>query len=78
MTVEVEKDIDHPVMVKGGLEYQATKSFALRIGAATNPALVSFGAGYTKNKIRIEIASAYHQSLGLMPAFSASYLFAKP
>ncbi len=75
--VEMEKDIDHPVVVKGGIEYQATPSFALRVGAAVNPALVSMGIGYTKKQIRIDVASAYHPSLGFMPGISASYRLGK-
>jgi hypothetical protein len=67
MTVEAEKDIDHPVAVKAGLEYFATPVFSLRLGGGTEPTLVSFGLGFKKNNWVIDVASVYHQELGMMP-----------
>jgi hypothetical protein len=67
LTLEAEKDIDHPVAVKAGLEYFATPVFSLRLGGGTGPTLVSFGLGYKKKNWAIDVASVYHQDLGMMP-----------
>lgn len=77
VTAEVEKDIDHPLSVKAGIEYFATDNFSLRVGGATGPTLFSFGLGYQKKNISIDVASLYHQDLGMMPALSAVFEFGK-
>lgn len=77
LTLEAEKDIDHPVAVKAGLEYFATDNFSLRFGGGTGPTIISFGLGYQKKNLSIDVASIYHQDLGMMPALSAVYEFGK-
>ncbi len=74
MTLEAEKDIDFPVRVKGGVEYHITEPLLLRIGAATNPSLFTFGFGLRlKNNIGIDLASSWHQFLGFTPGISLLY-----
>lgn len=75
VTLEGEKDIDHPISVKAGIEYLVTENFYLRVGAATEPTLITFGIGYKKKNLSVDVASAYHQDLGMMPALSAIYSF---
>ena len=75
LTMEVEKDIDYPVVFKGGVEYMAAPGFYLRAGAGSNPTLMSFGLGYNKDQVKIDVASGYHLDLGFMPALSASFQF---
>ncbi|MFK7810551.1 MAG: hypothetical protein AB8F74_22280 [Saprospiraceae bacterium] len=75
MTLEAEKDIDHPVAIKAGIAYAATDNFVLRLGGATGPTLFSFGLGYTKKNITIDVASMYHQDLGMMPGLSGVFGF---
>ena len=77
ITTEVEKDIDYPATFRGGLEYLAAEGFYLRMGAGSNPTLVSFGLGYKKGQLKIDVASAYHLDLGFMPTFSAGYEIVK-
>ena len=76
VTLEAEKDIDFDVVIKGGIEYYLHSAVALRIGAANNPTLVTFGAGFQINEgFNIDVASSYHQTLGFSPGFSLSYAF---
>jgi len=74
VNLELEKDIDFPFTVKLGIEYEMVESFYLRIGASTDPTLLSFGLGYQlKDQLRLDFASSYHQELGFTPAISLGY-----
>lgn len=73
----VEKDIVHPVSIKAGIEYLPAEALAFRIGLATEPVQLSFGAGFTlSNGLSLDIASAYHQTLGFTP--SAGVIYQRP
>jgi len=73
ISAEVEKDLDYAAVFRVGLEYVAAEGFFLRIGAASNPSLFSFGLGYHKKQLKIDVGTAYHLDLGFMPALSAAY-----
>lgn len=73
---EIEKDIDHPVRTKLGLEYELAKALKMRIGAATQPVNLSFGFAYQlKNGLALDIASSYHEVLGFTPAAGIVFPF---
>ncbi len=73
----VEKDIVHPASIKAGLEYLPAEALAFRIGVSTEPVQLSFGAGFKlSNGLSLDIASAYHQTLGFTP--SAGIIFQTP
>lgn len=74
---EAEKDIDHPARVKAGVEYRIIEVLHLRGGVATNPAQYSLGIGINIKDLKIDLASAYHQVLGVTPALSINYSFRK-
>lgn len=62
---EIEKNTDHEGMsLRGGLEYEAFKSFCLRAGVQTNPGMITFGAGYAIRFARIDVAAQLHEVLG--------------
>ncbi len=76
ITAEVKKDIDFPTSVKFGLEYQLAEPFYVRAGVATNPTLFSFGMGVViTEKLIIDAAASYHQTLGFSPALSVRFGF---
>ena len=75
--IEVDKDIDHKQSIRGALNYDIDKTFSLRVGAATNPTLFSFGIGYGKNAFRLDIGSSYHQILGLSSNVTLLYSIKK-
>ena len=58
-----------------GLEYKIINELALRTGFSTNPAKISFGVGYTLNKIQIDVAVNKHQVLGYSPQISVGSNF---
>lgn len=72
--LEAEKDIDYPIRARAGLEYFVVKQLAIRIGAATNPTLLSFGVGLQlESGLGIDLSTYYHQWLGFTPGFSLRY-----
>ncbi len=74
LVLELEKHLDFPVRLKGGVEYQAAKPLWLRAGFGTNPATFHFGVGLAlKSNLKMDAASSFHQVLGLTPSFSAQW-----
>lgn len=71
LTLEAEKDIDFPLRLKGGVEYRIAPPLRLRLGAASNPTLFTFGFGLRLRRgIGIDVASSWHQFLGFTPGIS--------
>lgn len=70
VSLEVEKNVDHPLRFKSGLEYQVIDNFFIRAGFATEPIEFTFGFGYKFKSISLDLGSAYHQQLGWAPHFS--------
>lgn len=75
MTAETEKDIDFKSRYKIGLEYFIVDNLALRTGILTNPFENSFGVGYVKNKISVDLAFTNNKILGITPHVSFQYIF---
>ncbi len=74
-TVEAEKDLLNNPFFRAGIEYKTSEMFFLRAGIGTNPTLASFGFGFNKDNMQIDIAAGYHQVLGFMPEVSFNYVF---
>ncbi len=71
---ELEKDIEHPIQFKAGIEYFIVDILALRAGLSTNPTQNSFGIGLKLNNgFKLDLASSYHYTLGFTPALSLAY-----
>lgn len=76
ITAEVEKEIRSKIRPKIGLEYQMIKGFFLRLGAAYNPAEITFGIGYKfKFRLQLDAGSAWRQHLGWSPHVGITYDF---
>ncbi len=74
LLAELEKDIRFPARVRTGLEYRPVSALHLRLGLATQPSLVTFGAGYhLRAGVRVDVAVQYHQFLGFSPAVGLVY-----
>jgi len=75
LLVELEKEIDDQALVgKFGIEYRPMDILSLRAGVSANqPAQVTFGLGLHLDNFTIDLASQYHQILGITPAISLSY-----
>ena len=72
------KQIDYPNLLNVGLEYQPTKSFAIRGGTQINRqfTISTFGFGYTAKRLTIDLATSIHSVLGITPHLSMGYRLA--
>ncbi len=73
--LEAESDIDHPLILKAGLEYDVMKLMYLRIGISNNPNIFTFGVGLNLKGFKLDFSSSMHQVLGYSPQISAHYNF---
>lgn len=74
--LEVEKEVKSKIRVKGALEYELLRGFYVRAGGASQPIELTFGFGYQfKNRLKLDMGSAWHQQLGWSPHFGLSYDF---
>jgi hypothetical protein len=75
LEAELEKDVDFPLRMKGGVAYRLAGPVFLRLGAGTNPATFTVGLGLSLNSgIGLDAGTVYHQYLGAAPVFGASYI----
>lgn len=72
-SAEVEKDLEHKPVFRAGAEYRISKLLYTRTGILINPMSFTFGIGLEFGKIKLDVASAYHQVLGFSPTCSLIY-----
>ncbi len=70
---EAQSDINHPVVLRGGLEYRIKGVLYTRIGISNNPTIFSFGVGLQMKSFRLDFSSSMHQVLGYSPQLSLIY-----
>ncbi|MCK5857391.1 MAG: hypothetical protein KAG64_07870 [Bacteroidales bacterium] len=73
--IEAESDMNNPLILRAGLEYNIMDLMYARIGVSNNPNVFSFGVGLYLGGFKLDFASSMHQVLGYSPQISASYLF---
>lgn len=73
--VETEKSTDQKPIFKAGIEYKLIKDLYLRTGISSNPTQNTFGLGYKRGRLSVDIAFSTHQILGITPHFSINYTF---
>jgi hypothetical protein len=73
--VEAESDMNHPLVLKAGLEYNIMDLMYARIGVSNNPNIFSFGVGLYFGGFKLDFSSSMHQVLGYSPQISAIYNF---
>lgn len=72
--LELEKDVDFPLRIRTGFEYQASSSLKIRIGYSSEPSQIHFGIGVKIGKmIFVNSALRYHATLGFTPTFGLTY-----
>ena len=75
---EIEKDTEREgVSLRGGLEYEAFKSFYIRAGVQTYPGILSFGLGYGIRFAQINVAAQLHNELGASVQIGMLFSFGK-
>ena len=71
--MEAEKNINYPLRLKTGIEYQPNEKFMIRGGVATKPIEITFGLGYKFSCFQLDLGSAYYQLIGWSPHCSLTY-----
>ena len=74
---ELDKDIDLPLNLKTGIEYQPAEAIKLRMGFATLQRTVGFGFGYAWKGLSADVAANWDQSLGYSSTISLVFEFGK-
>lgn len=75
-TAEFEKNSYYPgIIIRGGAEYNLKNIFFFRMGTSNGPEIFSLGFGMKLKKLKIDLASTMHQSLGFTPQTTLSYSF---
>lgn len=73
--VELEKEIQHEVLFKLGLEYKPWSAYALRIGIYGRPFTPTFGLGWKNSLWKIDLAMHRHPVLGIQYNCGLTYTF---
>lgn len=74
-TIEAEKDLLNPINVKSGLEIHPHEILYLRLGVNSYPFQSSFGFGLAFGKLRFDMATLWHSSLGMSPSAGLNFNF---
>ena len=74
LVAEVSKEETSPANFRGGLEYQVGKLISVRVGAGSEPLLLSGGLGLSWEGLRIDVAYSYTEIFS-SPHFGLSYEF---
>ncbi|MBQ8704603.1 MAG: hypothetical protein IJ524_09560 [Bacteroidales bacterium] len=61
--------------LRAGVEYVYADSWMLRAGMATRPAVMSFGLGFCRGALRVDLAAEVHSLLGITPQTSLALWF---
>lgn len=75
LVTELEKQLDYPLIVKTGFEYDIRHKLMLRTGFSANPFQLTAGMGFEVKHLKIDLAVAYNQYLGNSPSASFQYQF---
>lgn len=75
ITSEIEKDLDHKMRTKFGIEYGITEKISLRAGANNHPNSISMGIGFSYKMLKSNISFARHPVLGYSPAADINISF---
>jgi hypothetical protein len=77
LVTEAEKDIELPMLIKAGLEYQIVKKFYLRTGITSKLNNAHFGFGFQSKQFFFDYAASSHSALGFSHHLSIHYQIGK-
>lgn len=72
---EIQASSETGWSLKAGLEYSFKERFFLRAGCMSDPFRFTFGTGFSKRRLIIDLAMEYHAYLGFSPAVSIAWHF---
>lgn len=71
--IEFEQMLDQKPVFRGGLRYHPHPMVWISMGAASQPAFYTMGAGVLLKQFRLDMAMVVHQIIGITPQLSLSY-----
>jgi hypothetical protein len=74
IVAEIEKAINQKAGLNVGAEYLALQKVYIRAGVNTLPGSWSFGIGLPMGRLRFDVATEMHPTLGLCPQAALSYV----
>lgn len=72
---EVQKDFDHDIRLKIGLEHELIDKLFIRFGVSNHPNHICFGLGYKYKVMKMNLAYSKHQTLGYTPSIDLNISF---
>lgn len=75
VVADMNKDVDHPVSFRGGIEYYIIPELCARVGVSSEALNWSTGLGLKVAGLRLDVAFSNHEQLGFTPHVSLSYGF---
>ena len=75
IVADVQKDVDHAVSFRGGIEYVIIPALKARIGMSNQPLTWNAGFGLALKNLDIDFAFGYHEQLRYSPHISLHYRF---
>jgi len=70
---EIQKSTAVKAIFSVGCEYRYKDQFFIRAGISSRMTSISFGAGYKRNNMNIDIAASWHSYLGFSPQVSFTF-----
>jgi hypothetical protein len=78
LVTDLVKDLEHPLSVRLGVEYQLNDYLVTRLGMSTEPLSWQAGVGLRVKKLALDFAFGYTELLGFSPHLSLSLSLSKP
>jgi len=78
LTAELEKRLESPLRIRGGMEVDLSRRALVRTGFNLHPLMITGGVGFKFPIGFMDFATAYHEIFGFTCQASASYIIGKP
>jgi len=74
---DIDKPFEQNISFHSGIEWNIYKGFCARAGFRSSPNMLSFGIGYTANRLTFDLSVSKHQTLGYSPQTSTIIWFTR-
>jgi len=75
MITEFEKEIEHDLVLKTGMQFNFNNKVMVRGGLKAKPVEFTFGSGFQFGGLGIDVGFSHHQQLGLTSSAGLTYAF---
>lgn len=67
LNIEADQTLNQPLVWRAGLHYRIHEVIHLAMGVATQPTYLTFGTSLHLKKMKIDVATSFHEVLGFTP-----------